>query len=155
MEAIWTSAVAVVGTLLGSVITHVLQRRVSERGESFARSEALRRERLTTYSAFAEAMEDYRHGQADRWYSGRDAPGTEEYVAARNEAHRRRTVARQALYRVRLLTDDPEVNAAAGRAYASTWEISTARDQSGRDALDARARQAIEEFVGTAAPLVR
>ncbi|MBZ4318400.1 hypothetical protein JNW98_03275 [Streptomyces sp. SCA2-4] len=136
-------------------MTYVLQRRVAVRGEAFARSEALRRERMTTYSTFAEAVEDYRHGQAERWYSGQEDPGGEAYIAARDEAHRRRTAARQALYRVRLLTDDPRVNAAAERAYACTWEISNARDQSGRDARDAEARRAIEEFVTRAAPLVR
>ncbi|MGK5638544.1 hypothetical protein ACSNOK_09575 [Streptomyces sp. URMC 126] len=155
MEAIWTSAVAVAGTLLGSLITHFLQRRVAQRGESFARSEALRRDRLTTYSAFAEAVEDYRHGQADRWYRLLESPDTEAFVAARDEAHRRRTAARQALYRVRLLTDDPVVNTAAKHAYARTLDISNARDQDGHDARDARARQAIEEFVARASPLVR
>ncbi len=94
MEAIWTSVVAVVGTLLGSVITHAFQRQASRRSEAFARSEALRQERMATYSAFAEAAEQYRHGQADRWYRKKAEPEGEAFLVARDEAHRLRTVAR-------------------------------------------------------------
>lgn len=155
MEAIWTSVVAVGGTLLGAVITHLFQRLASGRSELFARSEALRQERIATYSAFAAAAEDYRHGQADRWYRLREDPEGDDYIAARDEAHRLRTVTRQALYRVRLLTDEEGVVRAAEQAYAYTKEVSTARDQAERDALDARSREAIESFVTRASPLVR
>ncbi|WP_329177767.1 hypothetical protein [Streptomyces sp. NBC_01477] len=155
MEAIWTSVVAVAGTLLGSVITYAFQQRANLRSEVFAHSEALRQERMAAYSAFAAAVEDYRHGQATRWYRRLDGPGGAEFGAARDEAHRLRTVARQALYRVKLLTDDPEVTAAAEQAYRDTWDVSNARDQPGHDQRDDRARQAVEAFVSRAAPLVR
>ncbi|POX42648.1 hypothetical protein C3486_03475 [Streptomyces sp. Ru73] len=155
MEALWASVVAVGGTLLGSVVTHAFQRAASKRGEAFTRSEALRQERITTYSAFAEAAEQYRHGQAQRWYGKREDPGGEPFRAARDEAHRLRTVARQALYRVKLLTDDQEVVRAAERAYRCTWEVSNAQDETDHRTRDAESRQAIEEFVARAAPLVR
>ncbi|MCD9144976.1 hypothetical protein [Streptomyces albireticuli] len=154
MEAIWTSVVAVGGTLLGAVVTQVFQRLASRRGELFARSEALRQERMATFSAFAAAAEEYRHGQADRWYRMRQDPGGQDFVTARDEAHRLRTATRQVLYRIKLLTDDPEVIRAAERAYACTRDVSTAGDQPERDGLDARARDAIEAFVARAAPLV-
>lgn len=155
MEAIWTSVVAVAGTLLGSVITHVFQRSASRRGELFTRSESLRQERTATYSAFAAAVEDYRHGQADRWYRKLEDGDGEAFRAARDEAHRLRTVARQALYRVKLLTEDGEVTLAAERAYRSTWDLSNAADQAERDTGDTEARHAIEAFVSQASPLVR
>ncbi|HCA87589.1 MAG TPA: hypothetical protein DEQ61_20230 [Streptomyces sp.] len=155
MEVIWTSVVAVAGTLLGSVLTHTFQRLVAQRSELFARSEALRQERMATYSAFAAAAEDYRHGQADRWYRKQEAPDGEAFLRARDEAHRLRTVARQALYRVRLLTDDGDVVLAAKRAYQCTWDVSNAQDSADRDARDRRAKQAIEAFVSCASPLVR
>ncbi|ARZ66038.1 hypothetical protein SMD11_0372 [Streptomyces albireticuli] len=136
MEAIWTSVVAVGGTLLGAVVTQIFQRLASGRGEAFARSEALRQERMATFSAFAGAAEEYRHGQADRWYRMRQDPAGPDFVTARDEAHRLRTATRQVLYRIKLLTDDPEVIRAAERAYACTRDVSTARDQTERDALD-------------------
>jgi hypothetical protein len=144
-----------VGTLLGSLITHTFQRVASRRNELFTRSEALRQERIATYSAFAAAVEDYRRGQADRWYRRQEDPHGEAFITARDEAHRLRTVARQALYRVKLLTDDPEVILAAERAYQCTREVMRTQDRADRNTRDARAKQAIEEFVSHASPLVR
>ncbi|AEW99640.1 hypothetical protein [Streptantibioticus cattleyicolor] len=146
---------AVVGTLLGSVITHTFQRLASKRNEQFTRSEALRQERIATYSAFAAAMEDYRRGQADRWYRKQEDPDGEAFVTARDEAHRLRTVARQALYRVKLLTDDRQAVLAAEQAYHRTRDMSNARDQTGWTTRDAEAKRAIEAFVSEASPLVR
>ncbi|MBO8196231.1 hypothetical protein ITI46_31995 [Streptomyces oryzae] len=155
MEAIWTSVVAVGGTLLGSVITHVFQRLSARRTEQFTRSEALRQEWIATYTAFAAAVEDYRHGQAARWYRKAADPDGEPFREARDEAHRLRTVARQALYRVKLLTDEAGVARAAELAYRRTQEISYAEEQQEHSSRDQQAREAIEAFVSTAAPLVR
>lgn len=142
------------GTLLGSVMTHAFQHLASRRSELFSRSEALRQERIAAYSAFAAVVEDYRHGQASRWYRKQQDPDGEAFMTARDEAHRLRTVARQALYRVKLLTDDRAVMLAAERAYQRTWDVSNAQDQADRDSRDARARRAIEAFVFHASPLV-
>ncbi len=144
-----------VGTLLGSVITHVFQRLASQRGEDFARAEALRQERVAIFSAFAAAAEDYRRGQADRWYRKKEDRDSAEYVTARDEAHRLRTVARQELYRVRLVTDRRDVQSAAVKAYDCTRDVSKATDQEGHDTRDAAAKEGIEAFVVAAAPLVR
>ncbi|MGP3925968.1 hypothetical protein [Streptomyces sp. 8N616] len=140
---------------MGAVITHIFQRLASKRSELFARSEALRQERIATYSSFAAAVEDYRHGQADRWYRKQQDPDGDAFITARDEAHRLRTVTRQVLYRVKLLTDDREVILAAERAYQCTRDVSTAQHRAERDALDAQARHAIEAFVSHASPLIR
>jgi hypothetical protein len=137
------------------VITHVFQRLATLRGEQFARSEALRQERIATYSSFAAAVEDYRHGQAARWHRKRESPDGEAFVTARDEAHRLRTVTRQVLYRVKLLTDDRAVVLAAERAYACTRDVSNAQDRTEHDALNDQARQAIEAFISDASPLTR
>ncbi|MFD7822537.1 hypothetical protein ACFV2V_04795 [Streptomyces sp. NPDC059698] len=81
--------------------------------------------------------------------------GAEAFVEARDEAHRLRTAARQTLYRVKLLTDDPEAVRAAELAYERVRDISTARDQEGHDALHVGAGEAIEAFITRAAPLTR
>lgn len=147
--------VAVGGTLMGAVVTHVFQRLAARRSELFARSEALRQERIATYSTFAAAVEDYRHGQAARWYARQQDPHGEAFVAVRDEAHRLRTATRQVLYRVKLLTDEREVVLAAEQAYRCTRDVSTARDRAEHDALDGKAREAIETFVSRASPLTR
>ncbi|RKN43246.1 hypothetical protein [Streptomyces hoynatensis] len=155
MEAVWASVVAVVGTLLGSVSTYAFQRLASRRSESFTRSEALRQERIDTFSAFAAAVEEYRRGQADRWHRRQEDPDGEGYAAARSEAHRLRTAARQALYRVKLLTGDPEVLLAAERAYDCTRDVPKARDWAKHEARITSSKEAIEGFVARASPLVR
>ncbi|WP_129840244.1 hypothetical protein [Streptomyces sp. RFCAC02] len=155
MDAIWASAVAVAGTLLGSLMAHLFQRNAIRRGESFARSEALRQERIETYSGFAAAAEDYRRGQADRWYRRREDPAGDGFRTARDEAHRLRTVARQALYRVRLLTDDRAIVQAAQRAYDGTRDMSLAVGKDDWAVRDAEAKAAIEAFVAHAAKLLR
>lgn len=146
---------AVAGTLLGSVLTYAFQRLAAGRSELFARAEELRKERVATYSGYAAAVEEYRHGQATRWYVRAERPDGEAYPRVRDEAHRLRTAARQALYRVKLVTDAPDVVLAAERAYRSTWDLSNAADQREHDTRDESARRAIEEFVSRAAPLVR
>jgi hypothetical protein len=147
--------VAVLGTLLGSVVTYAFQRAASRRDEVFTRSESLRRERMAAYGAFAVAAEEYRRGQAERWYRRQENAEGEEFVVARDEAHRLRTVVRQAVYQVKLLTDDGDVVLAAERAYEDTRDVSRARDQADWAAQDARSRLAIESFVSRASPLVR
>ncbi|MEU0085242.1 hypothetical protein [Streptomyces sp. NPDC006274] len=136
-------------------MTHTFQRLSARRNELFTRAEALRQERIATYSAFAAAAEDYRHGQAYRWYRKQEDPDGETFILARDEAHRRRTETRQALYRVKLLTDDREVILAAERTYRRTREVSEAADQADRDARDSAARRAIEAFVSSASLLLR
>ncbi|MER7664471.1 hypothetical protein [Streptomyces sp. NPDC096193] len=53
-----TAVIAVIGTLLGSLITHVFQRQTTERAAQLARSEQLRQDRISAYSAFAGALVD-------------------------------------------------------------------------------------------------
>lgn len=68
MEAVVASVVAVIGTLLGSGITHFFQSRAAERSEQFARAERLRQERIDAYCAYAGALLDYRRVLVHRWF---------------------------------------------------------------------------------------
>lgn len=155
MDALWTSGVAVLGTLLGSATTYGFQRLADERGRRFARSEAVRQERMAAFSAFAAAVEDYRRGQADRWFRHAEDPEGAAFLAARAEVHVLRTAARQALYRVKLLTEDPGVVRAAEEAYRCVVDLSNAPDRADREVRDGRAKEALEGFVLGASPLVR
>ncbi|MFJ3310885.1 hypothetical protein ACIPSA_49725 [Streptomyces sp. NPDC086549] len=56
MESIIASAIAVLGTLLGSGITLAFQQRTTDRSHQFTRREKLRQERLDAYSAYAGAL---------------------------------------------------------------------------------------------------
>jgi hypothetical protein len=151
MEALWTSAVAVIGTLMGGVVTHVLQGRAARQSELFTRGESLRQERIAAYSSFASAVEDFRRGQADRWYRKQEDPDGEAHVVASAETHRLRAVARQALYHVKLLAGDRGLVDAAEDALQCTRDVSNALDPDQRGQLDDAAKAAIERFVELAA----
>ncbi|GGT23972.1 hypothetical protein [Streptomyces purpureus] len=151
-----TALIAVLGTLLGAVVTHFFQARSTERAAALARDEQLRQERISTYSAFAGAVIEYRRSQNDRWFrtmdAGRHAPEAEE---SRFESYRLRTAARQALFRVQLVSDDLRARELADAAFEVTNCMHEARDGEDRARRSEQARQALEEFIEAAAPSVR
>src|SRR5208283_5237958 len=55
----------VLGTLLGSALTYVFQRKSAERSETFSFRQQLRSERISAYTAFAVAATEFRRGQYD------------------------------------------------------------------------------------------
>lgn len=74
MEAIIASAIAVLGTLLGSGITLAFQQRTTEKGHQFARDERLRQERLDAYSIYAGALVNYRRCLVHLWFCLHEQP---------------------------------------------------------------------------------
>ncbi|WP_369143642.1 hypothetical protein [Streptomyces sp. R44] len=147
--------IAVVGTLLGVVFTHWFQGRATERTAALARTEQLRQERIATYSAFAGAVVDYRHSQNDRWFRTRQQPGSEEAEESRHASYRQRTAARQALFRVQLVCDDPEVRRLAEAAFVDSHCMHEAVDEADRAHRSEQAKEALAVFIAAAAPGVR
>ncbi|MET8509901.1 hypothetical protein ABZV60_35730 [Streptomyces sp. NPDC004787] len=147
--------IAVVGTLLGVVATHWFQGRAAERTAALARTEQLRQERIATYSAFAGAVVDYRQSQNDRWFRSHLEPGTEQAEQSRLASYRQRTTARQALFRVQLVCDDPETRRLAEAAFERTHCMHEAADDAERVRRSDEAKAALARFVEAAAPGVR
>ncbi|MCX5225536.1 hypothetical protein ABZY16_25455 [Streptomyces sp. NPDC006553] len=147
--------IAVAGTLLGVIATHWFQGRATERTASLARTEQLRQERIATYSAYAGAVVDYRHSQNDRWFRAAEEPGSEEAEESRHASYRQRTAARQALFRVQLVCDDPQVRRLAEAAFEQTHCMHEARGEAERARRSAEAKEALAEFIAAAAPGVR
>ncbi|MFE7132032.1 hypothetical protein ACFVIM_14325 [Streptomyces sp. NPDC057638] len=150
-----TAAIAVIGTLLGSVITHLFQRRTTEREAALNRAEQLRQERISAYSAFASALVDFRRGQNDRWHRAREAPGSTVAEGARIDSYRLRSSAHQALIRVQLVCDDREALELATAAFEVTNCMHEAPDEEDRSRRSEQARETLSEFIGAAAPGVR
>ncbi|MER7043352.1 hypothetical protein [Streptomyces jumonjinensis] len=149
------AVIAVIGTLLGSVVTHVFQRRTTERTAALTRAEQLRQERISAYSAFAGALVDYRRGQNDRWHRARETPGTAAAEDARIESYRLRSSAHQALIRVQLVCDDSQALELASAAFEVTNCMHEAPDDDDRSRRSEQARETLSEFIGAAAPSVR
>ncbi|MFJ4435472.1 hypothetical protein [Streptomyces sp. NPDC088923] len=152
MEAVATSLVAVLGTVLGAALTHVFQRRNALRAEAVAREERLRQERVAAFSSFAGALADYRRGQLDHWYARhREEPGAEE---RRREAARLRAVALEAMFRAELLTASAELAAAGRRALKDTDRMDLARTREELAEPRARSREAVYAYVAAARGVV-
>ncbi|PAZ13362.1 hypothetical protein CLM62_25235 [Streptomyces sp. SA15] len=148
MEPIWTSVVAVAGTLLGAVATYPFQRLA-------AKQQTLRDERIAAYTAFAAAIEDFRWGQAERFFH-KQRNDTAAYEKAYHEGHRLRMTARQAFYRLKLVTDDDFLVTLARTALDRTRDIHNAeQDAEARNRLNTTAKEAIEAFVDYASKHVQ
>jgi hypothetical protein len=150
MASILTSVVAVIGTLLGVALSYVIQRRISQRGESFAREHLFLQERIAAYSAFAAALATLQRGSLDRWHRQDESPDSPEAVAARLEYHRLRYVARQELFRVRLLARNPDLVQLAEDALGQVKYIHRAADEREREFRSDAVHQAITGFVQAA-----
>jgi len=106
VETIIASAIAVLGTLLGSGLTLAFQQRTTDKGHQFTRREKLRQERLDAYSAYAGALINYRRCLVHLWFCEHEQPPPENPDAVRIRAYDLRSNAQEALFRVQMLTDD-------------------------------------------------
>ncbi|GLY85785.1 hypothetical protein [Actinoallomurus iriomotensis] len=150
-----TSLVAVAGTLLGSALTYVFQRRTAGRAEQFARDERLRQERLSAYSAFAEAVMEYRHEELKVWLHQRGElthPLPERFEV---EQGRLRSVALRAKYRVQLLADGRGLMELADQSIDAVADIHRAKDATELMEHGERTEQRVEGFIRAAAAEVR
>lgn len=150
MQAL-VAVIAVAGTLLGSLITYVFQRKTIERTENFARAERLQDEQLRSYSTLAGACAHSRRAEMDRWHRHAEDPGSERDFAARLESYQLRTNALEALFRVQLVTKDVELSRVAGEAVELTRQIHHALDEGDLLSRVRIAQEAIDSFVRAAA----
>ncbi|MET9517238.1 hypothetical protein [Streptomyces sp. NPDC002994] len=150
-----TALIAVIGTLLGSVATHFFQRQTAERAAALTRAEQLRQERISTYSAFAGALVDYRRAQNDRWHRRAEAPDSADARNSRLDSYAQRSAARQALIRVQLICADSQVVQLALTAFDFVHCMHEATDASERARRSAEADDALARFIEAAAPSVR
>ncbi|MFJ9180500.1 hypothetical protein [Streptomyces sp. NPDC102360] len=156
MIVVATSVIAVLGTLLGAGLSHVLQSRTAARGQDFARAERLRQERIDAYCAFGGALANYRRGQLDRWFPEHvDRPGeTADVHELRREAFRLRASAMEAMFRVELLTASPSLTALAQEAMASVDRIPAAGDREELRVVRDQSRGLMHDFIAASRPHV-
>ncbi|TXK35129.1 hypothetical protein [Nonomuraea sp. C10] len=155
MESVITSLVAIAGTLLGATATYVFQLRTARQARQSAREERLWQERLAAYSAFAGALTDFRKSQNDRWHREQEDPQSAAYLTARDDSYRQRANATAALFRLRLVTTNRELEELASLALRSTEEIHEAADEQDRTDRGRKARRALLDFTQAAAANVQ
>jgi hypothetical protein len=106
MENTLLAIIAVAGTLLGSVVAYLFQRKSSAQAEVFAHQQQLRAERMTAYSYFAGAISEGLRGELNRWHRAEGNPDSPEALDARLESYRLRSISLHAMYRVQLVAAD-------------------------------------------------
>lgn len=151
MESVVTSLVAIFGTLMGAAATYVFQLRTAKQARQSAREERLWQERLAAYSTFAGALTDFRKSQNDRWHREQEDPQSAAYSTVRDESYRQRANATAALFRLRLVTTNQELDDLASLALRLTEEIHDATDEEDRTARGRKARRALLDFAKAAA----
>ncbi|MFC9507845.1 hypothetical protein [Streptomyces sp. NPDC057002] len=135
MQTIIASAIAVLGTLLGSGLTLAFQQRTTDKGHQFTRHERLRQERLDAYSAYAGALINYRRCLVHLWFCEHEQPPHEDPGVVRVRAYDLRSSAQEALFRVQMLTDDEALSEAAEAVLA---EVTALPKTDSRTELDQR-----------------
>ncbi|WP_438319641.1 hypothetical protein ACSHWO_36900 (plasmid) [Streptomyces sp. HUAS TT3] len=147
MDAMFTSLIAVAGTLLGSVMTHLFQQRSERRTQEDSRAERLRQERLEVYGSYAGLLVEFRQALLHHWFCVHEGRDAEDEVALRARSFELRSAAQNALFRLRLIAEEPEVLAAAEAAFVEVGGLNQPADL---DTLLPRrdaARELIDAFV--------
>ncbi|MFB7763541.1 hypothetical protein [Streptomyces xiamenensis] len=121
--AIAAGVIAVVGTLLGSIVSGVLQRRIAQDGLAASERAALRRDQIAAVAALAAASADHRRTSWHRrWLQagGADEPTLIAAVAA---VHATRSAMAEPVARVRLLISSPAVRQAVEDLVEITFSL--------------------------------
>ncbi|MEU5954536.1 hypothetical protein [Streptomyces sp. NPDC047525] len=144
MTSVFTSLIAVTGTLLGAALGYFLQRRSANRAEQQA-----------AVLAFANAITAVILNQQDRWHRAAEDPGGPEDLVAQRESHRLRNVARQAMNGVALHVP---IAAVLNQAEATFWtasEVHSAPTAADRTTRSRAAHQSVRTFITLASKAVR
>lgn len=122
MSAVWTSVVAVAGTLLGALVTGLLQHWTSTRAERVARMDRMRE----AAAGLADALTDYRERLywETRLATLPERTGEEKEAAVR-ESWAARSRVNHATNRLRVTTRDHHVLELATQARNATFGIQT------------------------------
>ncbi|MFF8604157.1 hypothetical protein ACF065_34750 [Streptomyces sp. NPDC015232] len=140
-----TAGLAIVGTLLGSIVSGRFQERAAERSVRVTHGEAIRRDRLEAVTALACAVSDHRRAMWMRGDAVLNQVGLERIEALRGESHMTRSAVTRPLVALRVLIEDQAVRSAADEmvtltyalrdAYATTEALTAAREAA-KDAHD-------------------
>ncbi|MGW1055920.1 hypothetical protein ACWDBD_42140 [Streptomyces sp. NPDC001118] len=150
MNAIVTSVIAVLGTLLGSTVTHVFQQRSARRTERNARKERLRQERLEVFGTYAGLLVDFRQAMLHHWFCVHEGRDADDEVALRKRSFELRSSTQHALFQLQLITDEPGLIAVAVDAFTAVGKVDRAEDRADVIVRRDGTRALIDAFVDTA-----
>ncbi|MGW4954583.1 hypothetical protein [Streptomyces parvulus] len=143
---------AVLGTLLGAVVSGVFQNRAAGRAEGVARAQQLRRDRLEAVTALAVAVSDHRSAMWVRGDAVIKGDPAERVRDLQSRTHATRSAVTRPLVALRIQITDPAVRRAADDMITATYGMRDAYDN-GEALTEARrvALEAHDRFVDVAA----
>ncbi|MER7050394.1 hypothetical protein ABT391_36815 [Streptomyces jumonjinensis] len=149
--AIATAAIAVLGTLLGAIVTARLQDRTADRADRSTRAQEIRREQLAAVTDLAAALSDHRRAMFVRGEAKLSGANETRVQELRDASHATRSAVTRPHVALRVVITDQAVRAAADAMVTATYAM---RDASTPEALDHGRRSAIDAhdaFVNAAA----
>lgn len=123
-----TGVIAVLGTLMGAVVSGLIQRRVARDGLAATERAALRRDQIAAISELAAAAADHRRTSVHRRVLAARGVDAEQLNAATAAVHGTRSAMAEPLARVRLLLPDPAVQTAVEDLATTTFALRDAED---------------------------
>ena len=155
MATSYPAIIAVVGTLLGSITTHLLGRRTAAEQAAATRSERLRQEQLASCSAFAGALTALKRAVITVWFRRHESPMSEETRAAWVEADRLGAAAEAARFRVLMVLDDPSLAELADDAHAAIAPLGQVDEREDLRTAEEAFGAAVRAFIAAAARTLR
>ncbi|MER7619917.1 protein kilB [Streptomyces sp. NPDC126503] len=149
MEAVVTSVIAVVGTLLGALVAGLLQYRLTRRERVAVQAADLRRERLAAVTALVAALAEHRRAMWVREDLRLNDADRAAYEQARTASHATRAAITAPLTAVKILV--PALAEHAGTAARATYGLRHAADAAVLDARRTEAIEAADRLVAAAA----
>ncbi|WP_098017309.1 protein kilB [Streptomyces sp. b62] len=135
----WGSAIAVLGTLLGSVTAYMLQQRTARKDRAEVRGYEERRDRIAAVTALTVALADHRRSMWVREDLRLSGASDADYQAARAASHNTRSALTAPLTTLAILA--PDLAGVAQDAVGATYAL---RNTENRELLDSYRRAAIE-----------
>ncbi|MGI5478702.1 hypothetical protein [Streptomyces lavendofoliae] len=150
---IWVGVIAVIGTLLGAVVSHGLQSRTAKRLHAESLTAENRRELRQAAARLLAAETILRRLQYERWGARADEPAQRK--AAVDAALEARSSVIAALAEVHLLTESSEARERLAELVEATFTLHQAADEADLAARSLRARAAAASVVDVLGRLVR
>lgn len=146
------TALAVLGTLLGAIVSGAFQHRAASRTEKAARAAQLRRDQLEAVTALAVAISDHRSAMWVRGDAVLKGDPVDRVRDLQTRSHATRSAVTRPLVALRIHITDPAVRSAADDMVTATFAMRDAYDSA--EALTAARRAALtahDRFVDVAA----
>ncbi|MEU8432794.1 protein kilB [Streptomyces sp. NPDC029216] len=149
----WSSIIAVLGTLAGALTAGLLQHRAARTARAEQRADAHRQDQLAAVTEFAAALDAHRSAIFHRERLALIEAGAEHQLEAQTKSHDTRATVTAPHVRLQVLV--PELAGAAQTAADATYALRNATTRAELDALRHAAKEATTAFVAAAAALLR